>query len=190
MIFSNKIIELLYGRGAFENNSVLLTSGALRFYSVGLIGMALREVVSRGFYALEDSITPVKNAVIAVCLNVILNIVLSKYLGINGVALATSIAASFTTILLFISLRKKIGPFGMKQISISFLKILFASSLMGGLAKLSFNYLTISLSQNLSLLIAIGVGALSYFVIIYFMKIEDVDVIVGAIKKKLGRGAA
>ena len=44
--------------------------------------------------------------------------------------------------------------------------------------------------HNLSLLIAIGVGAVLYFVIIYFMKIEDVDVIVGAIKKKLGRGAA
>ncbi|MDW7669666.1 MAG: murein biosynthesis integral membrane protein MurJ [Bacillota bacterium] len=190
IIFSNKIIELLYGRGAFDNNSILLTSGALRFYSVGLIGMALREVVSRGFYALDDSITPVKNAVIAVCLNIILNIVLSKYLGINGVALATSIAATFTTILLFISLRKKIGPFGMKQISVSFLKILFASLVMGGLAKLSFNYLTSSLSQNISLLLAIGVGAVSYFIIIYFMKIEDVDVIVGAIKKKFGRGAA
>ncbi len=61
---------------------------------------------------------------------------------------------------------------------------------MGALAKLSFNYLTTSLSQNLSLLIAIGVGAVSYFAIIYFMKIEDVDVIVGAIKKKLRRGAA
>ena len=78
----------------------------------------------------------------------------------------------------------------MKQISISFLKILFASLVMGLLSKLSFNYLTASLSQNLSLLLAIGVGAVSYFVIIYFMKIEDVDVIVGAIKKKLGRGAA
>ena len=111
-------------------------------------------------------------------------------MGIGGLALATSVAATFTTVLLFISLRKKIGPFGMKQISVSFLKILFASLVMGGLAKLSFNYLTVSLSQNLSLLMAIGVGVVSYFVIIYFMKIEDVDVIVGAIKKKLGRGAA
>lgn len=188
--FSTEIVTLLYGRGAFEYKSILQTSGALNFYAIGLIGMALREVVSRGFYALEDSITPVKNAVIAVFLNIILNIILSKYMGIDGVALATSIAATFTTILLFISLRKRIGPFGMKQISISFLKILFASLVMGGLTRLSFNYLTATLSQNLSLLIVIGVGAVSYFVIIYFMKIEDVDVIVEAIKKKLGKGAA
>lgn len=190
MVFARQIVELLFGRGAFDQTAITYTAAALFFYSIGMVGFGLREVLSRVFYSLQDTRTPMINAALGMLLNIILNIVLSRYLGIGGLALATSIAAIFTTALLFISLRKKTGPFGMKQISISFLKILFASSLMGGLAKLSFNYLTISLSQNLSLLIAIGVGALSYFVIIYFMKIEDVDVIVGAIKKKLGRGAA
>ncbi len=189
MIFANPIVSFLFGRGAFDNNAILLTSSALFFYSTGMIGFGLREVLSRVFYSMLDTKTPMINAAIGMFVNIVLNIILSRYLGIGGLALATSIAATFTTILLFISLRKKIGPFGMKQISISFLKILFASSVMSGLAKLSFNYLTSSLSQNLSLLIAIGVGAVSYFVIIYFMKIEDVDLIVGAIKKKLGRGA-
>lgn len=190
MILAEPIVKLLFGRGAFEASAISLTTSALFFYSIGLTGYGLREILSRVFYSMQDSTTPMKNAVVGVLLNIILNIILSRYLGIGGLALATSIAATFTTGLLFISLRKKIGPFGMKQISISFLKILFASLVMGGLAKLSFNYLTASLSQNLSLLMAIGVGAVSYFVIIYFMKIEDVDVIVGAIKKKFGRGAA
>lgn len=187
IIFSNPIISLFYGRGAFDINAVNLTGTVLIFYSIGMIGIALREILSRFFYSFQDTRTPMNNAAIGMAINVILNILLSRYFGLKGLALATSIAATFTTVLLIISLRKKIGPFGMKQISISFLKILFASSIMGLLAKLSFNYLTASLSQNLSLLLAIGVGAVSYFVIIYFMKIEDVDVIVGAIKKKLGR---
>jgi len=187
MIFSNQIISLLFGRGAFDDFAINMTSKALFFYAMGMMGVGIRDVLARGFYSFQDTKTPMINAAMGMLLNIILNVILSRYLGIGGLALATSIAATFTTILLFISLRKKIGPFGMKQISISFLKILFASLIMGGLAKLSFNYLTTSLSQNLSLIIAIGVGALSYFVIIYFMKIEDVDVIVGAIKKKLGR---
>ncbi len=190
MILAKPITELLFARGAFELQAVNLTSLALFYYSLGIVGIGLREILSRVFYAMQDTKTPIINSSIGMGLNIVLNIILSKYLGLSGLALATSISATFTTVLLFISLRKKIGPFGMKQISISFLKILFASLVMGGLAKLSFNYLTASLSQNLSLLIAIGVGAVSYFVIIYFMKIEDVDVIVGAIKKKLGRGAA
>lgn len=190
MIFSSQIVTLVFGRGAFDITATILTTSALFYYSIGMLGFGLREVLSRVFYSMQDTTTPMKNAVIGVLVNISLNIILSRYLGIGGLALATSIAATVTTIVLFISLRKKIGPFGMKQIGISFLKILFASLVMGGLAKLSFNYLTTSLSQNLSLLIAIGVGAVSYFVIIYFMKIEDVDVIVGAIKKKLGRGIA
>lgn len=190
MTLPEPIISFLYGRGAFGQDAIALTSSALFFYSFGIIGVSLRQIISRVYYAIQDTKTPMINASIGMIINIILNIILSKFLGIGGLALATSISAIVTTSLLFISLRKKLGPLGMKQISISFLKILFASLIMGGLAKLSFNYLTSSLSQNLSLLIAIGAGAVSYFVIIYFMKIEDVDVIVGAIKKKLGRGAA
>lgn len=185
IIFATEIITILYARGNFGEEAINLTSIALIFYSIGMVGLGLREVLSRVFYSMKDTSTPVINAVSGMFLNIILNIILSRYLGIGGLALATSIAAIFTTFLLFISLRKKIGSFGMKQISISFLKILFASLVMGLLAKLSFSYLTTTISQSFSLLIAIGVGALSYFVIIYFMKVEDVDVIVGAIKKKL-----
>lgn len=190
VVFATPIVQLVYKRGAFDVTALTLTSSALFFYSIGMLGASLRIVLSKFFFSLEDTKTPNLTAVVAVVINIFLNIILSRYLGIGGLALATSIAAIVSTGLMFISLRKKIGPFGMKQISISFLKILFASLIMGGLAKLSVNYLTTSLSQNLSLLIAIGIGAISYFMIIYFMKIEDVDGIVGVIKKKLGRGAA
>lgn len=187
-IFTKEIIELLFFRGEFNETSIMLTSGALAFYSLGMMGFSMRELLSRIFFSLSDTKTPVINASLGIFINIVLNIILSRYFGIGGLALATSIAATVTTLLLLISLRKKIGPFGMKQISISFLKILFASLVMGGLAKLSFNYLTSSLSQSLSLLLAIGVAVISYFMIIYFMKIEDVDIFVGAIKKKIGRG--
>lgn len=189
MIFTSPVISLLFGRGAFDSQAINLTSSALFFYSLGMVGFGLREILSRAFYSMQDTKTPMINAAIGMMLNIILNIILSHYLGIGGLALATSIAAIFTTVLMFISLRKKIGPFGMKQISISFLKILFASLTMGLIAKLSFNYFTTIISQNLSLLVAIGIGAVAYFVSIYFMKIEDVDVIVNAIKRKLKKNA-
>ncbi len=190
IVFSTPIVSLLFQRGSFDLDALIMTSSALTFYSIGMIGIGLRSILSKAFYALHDTKTPMINAAVGAGLNIILNILLSRLMGLSGLALATSISAIFIMMLLLFNLRKKIGPFGMKQISISFLKILFASLVMGGLTKLSFNYLTVFLSQNSSLLIAIGVGAVSYFVIIYFMKIEDVDVIVGVIKKKLGRVAA
>lgn len=187
MIFSEPIIMMLFGRGVFNTQAILLTSSALFFYSIGMIGFGLREVLSRAFYSMQDTKTPMLNAAIGMVLNIILNIILSRYLGIGGLALATSIAAIFTTGLMFISLRKKIGPFGMKKTSISFLKVLFASLSMGSIAKLSFNYLTSVISQNLSLLLTIIIGAISYFIIISFMKIEDVDLIINMVKKKLDK---
>lgn len=187
MLLTNPIVSILFGRGAFDSQAAEMTSYALFFYSMGMVAAGLREILSRSYYSLQDTKTPMINAAIGVILNIILNVILSKYMGIGGLALATSIAGIITTGLMFISLRKKIGPFGMKKVSISFLKIFLASLIMGLLSKTSFNYLITILSQNISLLIAIGIGATSYFVIIYFMKIEDVDVIAALIKKKLSR---
>jgi len=187
MVFSKPVVNLLFGRGAFSATAISMTSNALFFYSIGMVGFGLREVLARAFYSMQDTKTPMINAAIGVGLNIVLNLILSKYLGIGGLALATSISAIVTTILLYISLRKKIGAFGMKNITISFIKILFASLSMGLLAKLSFNYFLNMMSPNLSLIISIGVGVVAYFIIIYFMKIDDVDVIVNALKKKLSR---
>ncbi|AZR73923.1 murein biosynthesis integral membrane protein MurJ [Anoxybacter fermentans] len=190
MIFAEPVVRLLFGRGAFDVQAISMTSYALFFYSIGMIGFGLREVLSRAFYSLQDTKTPMINAAIAMVMNIILNIILSKFLGIGGLALATSISAIFCTVLLFISLRKKIGPFGMKHITISFIKVLCASLVMGLIAKISYNILLNYIGANLSLLTSIGIGAIVYFIIIYFMKIEEVDIIVIALKKKLKRSTA
>jgi putative peptidoglycan lipid II flippase len=185
MLLTEPIVKLLFGRGAFDSQAIFMTSDALFFYSIGMIGFGLREVLSRTFYAMQDTKTPMNNAAIAMVMNIILNIILSKFLGIGGLALATSISAIFCTVLLFISLRKKIGPFGMKSITISFIKILCASLVMGVIAKVSYNALLKNMNANLSLIPSICIGALSYFIIIYFMKIEEVDTIVNVIKRKI-----
>ncbi len=185
MFFSKEIVSLLFSRGAFNLSALEMTSGALFFYTIGMIAIGLRDILSKVFYSIKDTRTPVINSSLGMIMNIIFNIILSTYFGISGLALATSISASFTTFLLFMNLRKKLGPLGIRQISISFLKILFSSLVMGGVAKWSFNYLLGALSQNLSLLVAIGVGAVSYFVMIYFMKIEDVDVFINIIKQKI-----
>ncbi|MCI2253103.1 murein biosynthesis integral membrane protein MurJ [Domibacillus sp. PGB-M46] len=185
MLFSKQIVSFLFGRGEFDSRAILLTSEALFFYSIGMIGFGLHQVLSKAFYAMQDTKTPVVNATIGLVLNIILNLVLSRFLGIGGLALATSISSLVTAILLFLSLRKKIGTFGTKHISLSFLKILVASFLMGIFAKLSFNYLVMDFSQDISLFLAILIGTISYIIIIYFIKIKDVDLFLIAVKNRI-----
>ena len=118
-------------------------------------------------------------------LYIILIITLSRFFGIGGLALSTSISATVISVLLIITLRNKIGALGLKKKIISFCKILFASIVMGIIAKTVFNYLNITVSQNLSLLLAIAVGVITYLLLIYFVKIEDVDLVIKAIKKRI-----
>lgn len=185
MIFAEPIVKLLFGRGAFDAEAISMTSNALFFYSIGMIGYGLRDILSRAFYSLQDTKTPMINATIAVAMNIVLNLILSRFLGLGGLALATSIASIFCTGLLFVSLRKKIGPFGMKNTTISFIKILASSLVMGLVVYFVYDLLLSYLSGNLSLVISICIGALVYFVIIYFMKIDEVDTLINAAKKKL-----
>jgi len=189
MIFTEPIVKLLFGRGAFDSTAMAMTSQALFFYAIGMIGFGLRDILSRAFYSLQDTKTPMINASIAVVMNIILNIILSKYLGIGGLALATSISALFCTLLLLFSLRKKIGPLGLKNTSITFIKILSASIIMGIISKLSYDSLINYLSGNLSLLIAIAIAGIVYFFIIYFIKIEEVDTMILRVKIKMKIGS-
>ncbi len=185
LFFAEPIVTLLFGRGAFDEQAIAMTSAAFFFYSIGMIGYGLREVLSRAFYSMQDTRTPMINAAIAMLLNIVLNFILSKYLGIGGLALATSIAAIFGTFLLYISLRKKIGPLDMKNISMPFVKISLASLAMGGSAKLLYEFLLPAAGLNLSLITAILFAGAIYFVLVSLMKIEDVDDLMAGLRRKI-----
>ena len=55
-----------------------------------MLGFGLREILSRAFYSVQDTKTPVINASIAVGINIVLNLIFSRFLGIGGLTLATS----------------------------------------------------------------------------------------------------
>lgn len=185
MIFCEHIVSFLFGRGAFTKEAINMTANALFFYSIGMIAFGLRDILSGAFYSMQDTKTPMISATVGVVINIILNILLSKYLGIGGLALATSIAALISTGLLFVALRRRIGSFGLKEYSISFIKICFASVLMGFIALGSFNYIKQIISKNLALIIAIGIGFAVYGILIYILQIPEVERTIEMIRLKL-----
>lgn len=188
MVLSEPIISMLFERGAFDSEAVAVTANSLFYYSIGMIGLGLREVYSRAFYALQDTKTPMINASIAIVLNIVLNFILSRFLGIGGLALATSIAGVFCTVLLVLSLRKKIGPIGIKSSLVSLVKVFFSSCVMGLCVYYLYgNLLTRLTSDNVVLIVTIAAGLVLYISMIYFMRIKEVDVIVAEVKVKLAK---
>ncbi len=182
MLFTAPIVQLLFGRGAFDIRAAGLTSSALFFYAIGILGTAMLEILSKTFYAMQDTKTPMTNAVIAVVVNIVLNIILSRFLGIGGLALATSISALLGALLLFMSLRRKIGPLGIMNMATTFVKVVLASAIMGMAAKGAYNFILPQAGSNFALLAAVLAGGLIYSVVIYFMRIREVQVLVDAIK--------
>lgn len=188
MVFAEPIVKVLFGRGAFDVSSVYTTSSILFFYSIGMIGYGLREIISSAFYSLQDTKTPMINAALAMVMNIILNIILSFYMGISGLALATSISAIFCTIILLLSLNNKIGSFLTREFFITVLKVVVASVIMAITSKLTFITLESIFSLSISLLCSLGVAAIVYLLLIYFMKIEELNIIILGIKRKIKGG--
>lgn len=182
------IISVLFQRGEFDQRATIITAAALLFYSLGMVFYGYRDILNRVFYSLHDTKTPMINGVIALICNIVLNFILVRYMQLGGLALATSIAAAVTTVLLFLSLKKKLGSIGLRRISTVVVKSSIAALLMGiALYYMNlhiFDIMKSSLIGFASLGLMILVGALIYFIVIYLLKVEEINWMLKLLKFK------
>jgi putative peptidoglycan lipid II flippase len=133
LLLGRPIIELLFERGAFNVHSTLMTNHALIFYAIGLCAFSGIRVIVAAFYALQDTKTPVKVAIVAVVVNLILSVYLAFMTPLRhgGLALALSLASTVQFCLLVFFLKRKIYLGELKPVFQSGLKSVFAASVMG-----------------------------------------------------------
>lgn len=127
MLFRVPIVHLLFERGEFDHLATQGTADAVLFYAFGLWAFAGVRIVVPVFYAFQDTKTPVKIAIMAMILNVGLNLLLMGPLKHRGLALATSISAIFNFSFLIMILKRRIGRIDGKRIMFSHLKVVIAS---------------------------------------------------------------
>lgn len=171
MILNKEVSMFIFGRGNLDRNSVLLTAKCLSFYSLCFVALCLRDLSTKIFYSFKNSKIPVINSSVGIILNIILNITLSKYLGVSGIALATSISTIFISILLFYNL-KIYNIYLDRSNLIVFLKVVLASIFMMGSVYISKKYFT-SL-ENLNIFIYLLVSVISYIFAILLLKVNEV----------------
>jgi len=117
IVLVEPLVGAIYGRGAWTIANTTATAWALRFYAVGLVGFALREVLARAFFALHDTRTPVIVGVSGVFLNIGLSLMLIRLVQgadaaqgpFGGLALANALATSAESAALWLLLRRTIG---------------------------------------------------------------------------------
>jgi putative peptidoglycan lipid II flippase len=93
LVLAEPIIVTLFERGAFDAGVSSATAAALVAYAAGLPAYVLIKVLAPGFYAREDTRTPVRIAVVCVLLNTVAALALMNVLGHVGIALATAFSA-------------------------------------------------------------------------------------------------
>ena len=105
-MLSGPMIATLFQSDAFLAVDVVMAQRSLIAYSLGLVPFILIKVLAPGYYARQDTRTPVRIAVIAMATNMIMNIALVFPLAHAGLALATTLSASLNAYLLFRGLRR------------------------------------------------------------------------------------
>ena len=105
-ILAEPMIATLFHYGAMQDRDVLMAGMSLKAYSLGLVAFMLTKVLAPGYFARQDTGTPVKIAIIAMVANMACNLMLVFWLQHVGLALATTMSAFLNAGLLFLGLRK------------------------------------------------------------------------------------
>lgn len=170
LCYRQEIIELAFARGAFDAVAIDVTQQLLGFYVIGILFMALRGTVTNIFYSLKDSKTPAKNATIGVIINVVLNLSLPFVMGVNGLALATSVTAIFITSSLLFSLMKKYPELSLTSFFKN-MKGILLSAIFPLLLMLIAHYYIIGLPNWVSLIIGCAICAIPYLIFLCINKV-------------------
>ena len=185
------IVKLLLEHGHFDRISTAGTAAALMYYAVGLWAFAGVRIVAQAFYALQDTKTPVKIAILAVITNILFSSVFILWTPLDhgGLALATSLASMLNMGLLTIQLRKKIGRIDARRILISLLKIVPASFAMAVIGWWISRNPVWDLSGNtlhkIGLLCGgIVISLLFYIVTMWILRSEELKFIWGLVRRK------
>lgn len=182
--FSEEIIQILFGRGAFTEETISFVSDALKVYAIGIIGASFRDVLNKVFYARKDTVTPMVNGIIAVVLNISLNFILVKRYAYLGLAFATSFSATICTVLLFIQLYKKMNSLDIKRILAEICKVILGLVIM--IAVMLMMVIILPATHYILRCIIIGgVGTLVYGGVLLALKEEIFAELFSIIKRKI-----
>ncbi|MTI71802.1 MAG: murein biosynthesis integral membrane protein MurJ [Firmicutes bacterium] len=180
MVLSMPIVKFLFQRGEFDISSTVMTSEALFYYSIGIVGFGLRNFLSKVFYSLKDTKTPLINGVLTVFINVGLNFLLIKSMAHKGLALATSLSTIVGVLLLSLSLKRKVGSLNEKKIFKKFFMVILASIPMGVFIMYVNNIFII---DGFNLILTIFLGAFIYLVTIIIMGFKEINILFSFAKR-------
>lgn len=189
ILLQSPIIQLVYQRGEFTAVETGLTAPILACYAVGILGVGLRELCNRCFYAYKEMYVPTITGIGIVLLNIALNAFLYSDFGAPGIAAATSISSLMGSIILLIMLHRKRKIVDGKHIGRCLWKSAFSAGVMTfvlWLLSRTMPFAELGATQlllDLGILLVVGVAV--YVAMLLVLRTEELHMAFQMIKKKL-----
>lgn len=179
ILLRKEIVILVYQRGEFSEFSTSLVSWALLWYAAGLVGHSVVEILSRAFYAMHDTKTPVLVGVLAMSLNIIFSFTFSMlfsrlgWLPLGGLALANSLATGLEMVGLIVLMRGRLNGLQGRSIMKAVLQSFFATLVMS-LALWGWMQITSGYSVWIVALGGILIGGLIYGISLLVIGVPEI----------------
>ncbi len=176
MVLSLPVTSIIYEHGKLNENGVNLVSNALRFYSIGMIGLAANEVLTKTFFSMKNSKTPMINAILSMIFNITVAYILFNKIGISAIALSVALGSIFNAILNLICLIRTDSKIFNKEDAFEFIKMVIATLVMSVVVMLLYKYFYFESRTMLNQILICSVcgisGAIVYFIMLYITNVK------------------
>ena len=190
ILLREPLISFLYQRGEFDEHDVQLVTWALLWYAAGLVGHSIMEVLTRAFYAQQDTRTPVLIGTIAMVLNVIFSFWFPSlfmqigWFPLGGLALANSLATALEATALFVVMRRRLSGIDGNLIARGFSAYALASLGMA-IGLLFWIQASGSLMRGLVALGGVLLGGIIYGAVLILLKVSEVQDLIQFIARRM-----
>lgn len=194
MILARPIVQTLLQFRNFSAESTALVSEALPYFAAGLFALAIVETITRAFYAMHDTRTPLVASLLTIGVNIAAAYILTARLGHRGLAGSLSVTTGLEMVILLLVMRRRIGAFD-PAVWHSFVKSTLATAVMAAVLLAIRPRLTTvtdpsggkSFWQIAIFLFAVGAGLYTYLVAAWYLRSRELAEIAGRFTGPLRR---
>ena len=192
MVVARPLISFVYGGGEFDDFSVQITSAALGWVSLGMVGYAVQNILSRAYFAQQSGKIPLIAGAASIGVNILLCMMLTDTLAVSGLAIASAVSSTVYALLLLLPMERKGQGVLTKAFCLDFLKMLIATVLMAAAAAFAHRAASGLVSGKMGELVTLGVsacaGVVVYFAAAFVLRLEEATLTGSLVKQLLKRG--
>ncbi|OUM95144.1 MAG: murein biosynthesis integral membrane protein MurJ [Firmicutes bacterium ZCTH02-B6] len=192
------IVRLLFEVGAFGPEDTATTAYALWFFGAGVFALSTVQVLTRAFYSLQDTVTPVKIGLLTVVTNTGLSLALLRWTNLlhGGLALAFSAAAIVQMSAQLALLRPKLGRrLDLRALASTFGRAALGSAVMFPAARAAANLagtrvdLALTSGRLVQVLAGMAAGVLVYGLVAVLLRMEELQLVLAAFRRMARRSS-